>query len=128
MKRLTITDKKLIDALRRMAPETGALICFGCGYECRCSVHGCAVLKAAVGRLEELTAPPPNDPLTMEQLREMDGEPVWVRNHCTGDYTCRVIDSVDKHFTFFTDGITKENWSFGSYWTAYRRKPEEETW
>lgn len=23
-------------------------------------------------------APPPNDPLTLEQLREMDGEPVWV--------------------------------------------------
>lgn len=72
-------------------------------------------------------APPPNGPLTLEQLRGMDGEPVWVRNHCTGDYTCRVIDSVDKHFTFFTDGITKENRSFGSYWTAYRRKPEEGT-
>ena len=23
-------------------------------------------------------APPPNDPLTLEELREMDGEPVWV--------------------------------------------------
>lgn len=22
-------------------------------------------------------APPPNDPLTLEELREMDGEPVW---------------------------------------------------
>lgn len=25
-----------------------------------------------------ILAPPPNDPLTLEELREMDGEPVWV--------------------------------------------------
>lgn len=70
---------------------------------------------------------PPNDPLTLEQLREMDGEPVWVRNHCTGAYACRVIDSSDAHFTHFTDGGLRENRSYGSYWTAYRRKPEEGT-
>ena len=26
------------------------------------------------------TLPPPNEPLTLEQLREMDGEPVWVED------------------------------------------------
>ena len=76
MKRMTITDKELIAALRRMAPETGSLICLGCGHERSCNIHGCAVLRAAVGRLEDLTAPPPNDPLTLDELREMDGEPV----------------------------------------------------
>ena len=25
--------------------------------------------------------PPPNDPLTLEELREMDGEPVWIKNN-----------------------------------------------
>ena len=27
-----------------------------------------------------LTLTPPNEPLTLEQLREMDGEPVWVED------------------------------------------------
>lgn len=42
----------LINALRRMAPETGGLLCLGCGYEHGCSVHGCAVLKETADRLE----------------------------------------------------------------------------
>ena len=40
----------LINALRRMAPETGCLPCLGCGHEHGCSVHGCAVLKEAADR------------------------------------------------------------------------------
>ena len=43
----------LINALRRMAPETGCLPCLGCGHEHGCSVHGCAVLKEAADRLEK---------------------------------------------------------------------------
>lgn len=31
-----------------------------------------------LSRYEALPLPPPNDPLTLEELREMDGEPVWV--------------------------------------------------
>lgn len=31
--------------------------------------------KILAGLVDEIT--PPNDPLTIEQLREMDGEPVW---------------------------------------------------
>ena len=33
-------------------------------------------VRKAVQNMPTLT--PPNDPLTIEQLREMDGEPVWV--------------------------------------------------
>lgn len=68
---------------------------------------------------------PPAVPLTLEQLREMDGEPLWIRNHCTGAYTCRVIYSSDSNFTHFTDGGLLENRSYDLYWTAYRRRPEE---
>lgn len=42
----------LIDALRRMAVETGSLVCLGCGHEHNCGVHGCAILKEAADRLE----------------------------------------------------------------------------
>ena len=36
------------------------------------------IIEMLVSELEgEPTLTPPNDPLTIEQLREMDGEPVW---------------------------------------------------
>lgn len=44
-------DEELITALKRMSVETGGIICFGCGYEHGCSVHGCAILKAAAERI-----------------------------------------------------------------------------
>lgn len=71
------------------------------------------------------TYEPPNAPLTLEELREMDGEPVWVRNHCSGACICRVISLSDENFTHFSDGGLCENKSYRTYWTAYRRKPEE---
>lgn len=44
----------------------------------------------AGGRLEMPTLTPPNEPLTIEQLREMDGEPA---------YCCTVQRSKDYHTT-----------------------------
>lgn len=114
MNRLQISNQNLIAALRRMAPETGSLICLGCGHERKCSIHGCAVLRAAVDRLTELTAPPPNPPLTLEELREMDGDPVYLvdleypDNSGWGIWPC--VDVLA---------------SYGTSWLAYRRKPEE---
>ena len=46
--------EELAAALRRMAPETGSLCCLGCGYEHRCSTHGCAIINAAVEAIEGL--------------------------------------------------------------------------
>lgn len=37
------------------------------------SLDGCDCFEAAIT--------PPNEPLTLEQLREMDGEPVWIVEH-----------------------------------------------
>ena len=50
-----MTDKELLAALRRLKVETGSLACLGCGHEHNCSVHGCAILRAAAERLEDLT-------------------------------------------------------------------------
>lgn len=44
--------KDLIDKLRRMAVETGGIICLGCGYERNCGIHGCAVLNLAADLLD----------------------------------------------------------------------------
>ena len=42
----------LIQALHRMAAETGSLNCFGCGYAYKCNLRGCAVLREAAEKLE----------------------------------------------------------------------------
>lgn len=47
-------DADLIQALKRMGVQTGGLICLGCGHEHNCGVHGCAVIREAAQRLEEM--------------------------------------------------------------------------
>ena len=46
--------KKLCRALRRMKVETGSFACFGCGYENSCRIRGCALIREAAERLEQL--------------------------------------------------------------------------
>ena len=67
----------------------------------------------------------PNLPLTLEELREMDGEPVWVKclEPDMGHLSCwgiRNFDCVDGYHTNYCDT------DYGRGWLAYRRKPEEE--
>ena len=38
-------------------------------------------------------APPPNDQLTLEQLREMDGELVWLSYFAGGPSVCMLVDA-----------------------------------
>ncbi len=47
-------DADLIQALKRIKVQTGGLICLGCGHEHNCGVHGCAVMREAAQRLEEV--------------------------------------------------------------------------
>ena len=78
------------------------------------------------GRLVVL---PPNDPLTLEELREMDGEPVWVvplndfdilpANYLVNAYEEQIV--VDKF------GAYLDFEDYGKTWLAYRRRPEEGT-
>lgn len=64
---------------------------------------------------------PPNDPLTLEELREMDGEPVWISYFAGGPNVCMLVDAKhdvcrDAHGGF----AVFEN--LGRTWIAYRRK------
>ena len=70
------SNQEIAEKLRDMAVNTGTLNCLGCGFEHNCSVHGCAVLKQAAELISQ-----PNEPLTLEQLRQMDGRPVWIVEH-----------------------------------------------
>ena len=81
----------------------------------------------------------PNEPLTLEQLREMNGEPVWVKqlkglSVCDTDWA--VVDfwlEPDvKHYEIrvwwpgseYEDTPSEDD--YGKTWIAYRRPPEGE--
>lgn len=72
-------------------------------------------------------APPPNDPLTLEELREMDGEPVYLDFEDGGEWALvRVLQG--KVFVVHKNAIPSPvNILFECGGTAYRRKPEEGT-
>lgn len=76
-------------------------------------------------------SPPPNDPLTMEELREMDGEPVWVVTGSAinaGRGHWDICDWWDKNTVMFPYGGEQPRIDdCGITWTAYRRRPEEGT-
>lgn len=46
--------ENIIKSLRRMAVNTSALNCLGCGFEHNCGIHGCRVLREAADKLDEL--------------------------------------------------------------------------
>ena len=76
---------------------------------------------------------PQNDPLTLDQLREMDGEPVFIVHNEYGKGWC-IIDwhGVNKSWFYFSKTGTAEGMTavpvtaepYGETWLAYRRKPE----
>ncbi len=49
-----VDDNSLLRAMRRLRVEMGSLICLECGYENNCGVHGCAIMRKAADRIEEL--------------------------------------------------------------------------
>lgn len=79
------------------------------------------------------TLTPPNEALTLEQLREMDGEPVYVvpkdkPAHCGG--WCGVtVWKCDRYSYVSLLRDADSGWGFEKYgktWIAYRRPPEGE--
>ena len=147
----TMDFSATLAALRRLRVETGSLVCFGCGHEHNCSTHGCAILRNAVEHMEaalsnydslsalvhrletelkseilsaaELRARLANEPLTREELREMD-EPVWV--------ACKPIEGGNGYWCLCQHGhiITPAGSIYDvkeiPHWVFYRRPLEEE--
>lgn len=77
------------------------------------------------------TLTPPNEPLTREQLREMDGEPVYVvpANEYSelGKWCVISIGDSDDYSCALVPGVEYWSWKFEGYgeqWLAYRRPPE----
>ena len=69
----------------------------------------------------------PNEPLTLDELREMDGEPVWIVDVGPHKWYGPGWAIVDRDNCLVR---TVKNWnavffeSYGERWLAYRRPPE----
>lgn len=76
------------------------------------------------------TLTPPNEPLTLEELREMKGQPVWtVTTGLDGSGRWELVCDVDYEdaleMASCVDGFYAiEMDTYGSTWTAYRRPLE----
>ena len=72
---------------------------------------------------------PPNEPLTLDELREMEGEPVWIVDVGPHKWYGPGWAIVDRDNCLVS---TVKNWnavffeSYGERWLAYRRPPEGE--
>ena len=65
-----------------------------------------------------------NDPLTLDELRKMDGEPVWVQSPGVPEYgRWAIVEGVGENCLFLHDDFTCHD--YGKTWLAYRQKPEE---
>ena len=97
------------------------------------------IIDMLVEELEGDTLTQPNEPLTLEELREMNGEPVWVKrlkglSVCDTDWAVvefRLEPDV-KHYEIrvWWPGIEYEDTpsedDYGNTWIAYRRPAEGE--
>ena len=69
---------------------------------------------------------PPNDPLTLEELRGMDGKPVWiVPMRGSGGFCTWMLVDAEYELCREAHGEMAVFENCGKTWLAYRRKPEE---
>ena len=71
---------------------------------------------------------PPNEPLSIEQLREMDGEPVWVvlvDEKFSGLNGWYLVHHGSAYLARIDDWELDDD-KYGVEWLAYRRPPEGE--
>lgn len=93
---------------------------------------GCAVSYDRLAELAnaekagQLVVLPPNDPLTLDELREMDGEPVWIiPMRGSGGFCTWMLVDAEYELCREAHGEMAVFENCGKTWLAYRRKPEE---
>ena len=82
-------------------------------------------LRAWLAELREIKRER-NTPLTIDELRKMDGEPVWVQSPGVPEYgRWAIVEGVGENCLFLRNDFTCHD--YGKTWLAYRQKPEERT-
>lgn len=91
-----------------------------------------AALCAAIALLRTHPGSQPNDPLTLDELREMDGEPVWIEwggHPQAGWALVRVWSKASNtvYLTYHNGNTDLIHFVLNDGGEIYRRKPEEGT-
>ena len=91
------------------------------------------VISDVILQLDDMpTLTPPNEPLTLDELRGMDGQPVWVKCLKPDKYTYppvewRILEmSFTGNFGVWNGDCALIERNYGTDWIAYRRPPEGE--
>ena len=111
-----------ISALRQQEPNDWicTLKCTALTDEGMCSHGGLCCLCESQRTIKE------NQPLTLDELRQMEGEPVWVQSPGIPEYgRWAIVEGVGENCLFLHDDFTCHD--YGKTWLAYRQKPEEGT-
>lgn len=94
--------------------------------------------KVTIGEVRRIiesmpTLTPQNEPLTLDELREMDGEPVYIISefYDISEWNIpngigEIVIAYDAPYIKFIDGTKLAVEKYGSSWVAYRRPPEGE--
>lgn len=89
---------------------------------CRIPEDDAAMLRQYI---EERRAAPENKALTLEELRQMGGEPVYIKDIPPYNYAAwKVISDIDNEQVDFTEGDGYRLSGYGKTWLAYAREPE----
>lgn len=91
--------------------------------------HDCLYIDMALELADEVErlnrrAAPENKPLTLDELRGMDGEPVWVKNNAHPEYSeWKICNGAGESHYYFSNGAAYELNHYGKTWLAYARRP-----
>ena len=84
-----------------------------------------SILRRMMQRVVQApTITPPNEALTLEQLREMDGEPAYVVSAIGERSEWYIVDLEENELKNPWDRIALDNWDERYPYTAYRRPPD----
>ncbi len=96
-------------------------------FKGHCRMPGLDELILWAANIIDRRPTPENKPLTLEQLQQMDGEPVWIDGKDYGGWAIFKA-SVNKQVANCLDNVNLSYYmrDYGKTWLAYAHKPEGE--
>ncbi|MGN1158344.1 MAG: hypothetical protein ACI4TK_19400 [Agathobacter sp.] len=131
-----MTAEEAIVILENERPSCGEKVVYPEGERCEAYDMAISALRAQQELESNLKVLESNAPLTLDELREMDGEPVWWWN-ASANPVCMICvfdrfmtEPMFANYDFVSEdsvNLTKYKWLKKCGYKPYRRKPEEGT-
>lgn len=109
----------LLGALKRLKVNTNSLACLGCGHEHNCSIHGCAIIRAAVEELEKGQWISVKDKLP-------NTEDEFLVTNARGDMEVSIFGMKEQAFLFFDGYGYAHKRTMVTHWMPLPKPPKED--